>query len=191
MMEDDMIIYKDKNVQLREMMCEMKWGDLKCSRSLTTDALIVIKHVYHTLVSRHLSVLHDPQLVQYKIVELAHTFLDGTAACYSGPLVGLSDLQGRRTLRSASTARLVVSPFQLWLRLWLTVCLRNFQTLKLWDLLLNFDESNFDFETTKLWISDSPTPTIALCNWIFDFGNLKLQLRLYLWLLMSGSRTVK
>jgi len=23
MMEDDMIIYKDKNVQLREMMCEM------------------------------------------------------------------------------------------------------------------------------------------------------------------------
>jgi len=24
MMEDDMIIYKDKNVQLREMMCEMK-----------------------------------------------------------------------------------------------------------------------------------------------------------------------
>jgi len=29
MMEDDMIIYKDKNVQLREMMCEMKWGDLK------------------------------------------------------------------------------------------------------------------------------------------------------------------
>jgi len=28
MMEDDMIIYKDKNVQLREMMCEMKWRDL-------------------------------------------------------------------------------------------------------------------------------------------------------------------
>jgi len=24
MMEDDMIIYKDKNVQLREMLCEMK-----------------------------------------------------------------------------------------------------------------------------------------------------------------------
>jgi len=29
MMGDDMIIYKDKNVQLREMLCEMKWGDLK------------------------------------------------------------------------------------------------------------------------------------------------------------------
>jgi len=29
MMEDDMIIYKDKNVQLREMLWEMKWGDLK------------------------------------------------------------------------------------------------------------------------------------------------------------------
>jgi len=37
MMEDDMIIYKDKNVQLREMMCEMKWGDLKCLQTPTNQ----------------------------------------------------------------------------------------------------------------------------------------------------------
>jgi len=30
-----MIIYKDKNVQLREMMCDMKWGDLKCLQKPT------------------------------------------------------------------------------------------------------------------------------------------------------------
>jgi len=35
MMEDDMIIYKYKNVQLREMMCKMKWGDLKCLQKPT------------------------------------------------------------------------------------------------------------------------------------------------------------
>jgi len=37
MMEDDMIIYKDKNVQLGEMMCEMKWGDLKCLQKSTNQ----------------------------------------------------------------------------------------------------------------------------------------------------------
>jgi len=37
MMEDDMIIYKDKNVQLREMICEIKWGDLKCLQKPTNQ----------------------------------------------------------------------------------------------------------------------------------------------------------
>jgi len=37
MMEDDMIIYKEKNVQLREMMCEMKWGELKCLQKPTNQ----------------------------------------------------------------------------------------------------------------------------------------------------------
>jgi len=37
MMEDDMIIYKDKNVQLREMLCDMKWGDLKCLQKPTNQ----------------------------------------------------------------------------------------------------------------------------------------------------------
>jgi len=37
MMEDDMIIYNDTNVQLREMMCEMKWGDLNCLQKPTNQ----------------------------------------------------------------------------------------------------------------------------------------------------------
>jgi len=37
MMEDDMIIYKDKNVELRKMLCEMKWGDLKCLQKPTNQ----------------------------------------------------------------------------------------------------------------------------------------------------------
>jgi len=37
MTEDDMIIFKDKNVQLREMLCEMKWGDLKCLQKPTNQ----------------------------------------------------------------------------------------------------------------------------------------------------------
>jgi len=36
MMEDDVIIYKGKNVQLREMICEMKWGDLSACKSQPT-----------------------------------------------------------------------------------------------------------------------------------------------------------
>jgi len=39
MMEDDMIIYKDKNAHLREMLCEMKWGDLKCLQKSTTNQM--------------------------------------------------------------------------------------------------------------------------------------------------------
>jgi len=38
MMEDDMIIYKDKNVQLREMMTVWnEWGDLKCLQKPTNQ----------------------------------------------------------------------------------------------------------------------------------------------------------
>jgi len=36
MMEDYMIIYKDTNVQLWEMMCEMR-GDLKCLQKPTNQ----------------------------------------------------------------------------------------------------------------------------------------------------------
>jgi len=36
MMEDAMIIYKDKNVQLREMMWN-EWGDLKCLQNPTNQ----------------------------------------------------------------------------------------------------------------------------------------------------------
>jgi len=39
--------------------------------------------------------------------------LHGTAPRYLGPLVRVSDLPGRRRLRSASTDRLIVPPFKL------------------------------------------------------------------------------
>jgi len=44
---------------------------------------------------------------------LTYKVLHGTAPRYLGPLVRVSDLLGRRRLRSASTDRLVVPPFKL------------------------------------------------------------------------------
>jgi len=49
----------------------------------------------------------------FKIVVLSHNVLHGTAPRYTGPLVRVSDLTGRRCLRSASTGRLVVPSFKL------------------------------------------------------------------------------
>jgi len=51
--------------------------------------------------------------IQFKIVVLAYKVLHGTAPRYLGPLVRVSDLPGRRCLRSASTNRLVVPSFKL------------------------------------------------------------------------------
>ena len=51
--------------------------------------------------------------MQYKIAMLAYKVLHGTAPRYLNPLVRVSDLSGRRALRSASTNRLVVPPFKL------------------------------------------------------------------------------
>jgi hypothetical protein len=50
---------------------------------------------------------------RYKIAVLAYKVLHGTAPRYLGPLVRVSDLPGRRSLRSASTDRLVVPSFKL------------------------------------------------------------------------------
>ena len=57
--------------------------------------------------------LRVPERIQYKIAVLAYEVLHGTAPRYLGPLVRVSDLSGRRALRSASTNRLVVPPFKL------------------------------------------------------------------------------
>lgn len=68
-------------------------------------------HITYALVSLHW--LRVPERIQYKIAVLAYKVLQGTAPRYLGPLVRVSDLPGRRSLRSASTARLVVPPFKL------------------------------------------------------------------------------
>ena len=68
-------------------------------------------HITDALVSLHL--LRVPERIQYKIAVLTYKVLQGTAPRYLGPLVRVSDLPGRRALRSASTSRLVVPPFKL------------------------------------------------------------------------------
>ena len=68
-------------------------------------------HITDALVSLHW--LRVPKRIQYKITVLSYKVLHGTAPRYLGPLVRVSDLLGRRALRSASTNRLVVLPFKL------------------------------------------------------------------------------
>ena len=68
-------------------------------------------HITDALTSLHW--LCVPERIQYKIAVLTYKVLQGTAPRYLGPLVRVSDLPGRRNLRSASTARLVVPPFKL------------------------------------------------------------------------------
>ena len=53
--------------------------------------------------------------IQYQIAVLAYKVLHGTAPRYLGPLVRVSDLPDRHALRSASTIRLVVPPFKLFM----------------------------------------------------------------------------
>jgi len=57
--------------------------------------------------------LRVQERIQFKIVVLTYKVLHGTAPRNLGPLVRVSDLPGRRRLSSASTNRLVVSPFKL------------------------------------------------------------------------------
>jgi len=68
-------------------------------------------HITDTLASLHW--LRVPERIQFKIAVLTYKVLHGTAPCYLGPLVRVSDLPGRRRLRSANNDRLVVPPFKL------------------------------------------------------------------------------
>jgi len=56
-----------------------------------------------------------PERIQFKIAMLTDKVLHGTAPRYArnGPLLRVSDLPGRRRLRSASTDPLVMPPFKL------------------------------------------------------------------------------
>ena len=68
-------------------------------------------HITDTLVSLHW--LRVPERIQYKFAVLAYRVLHRTAPRYLGPLVRVSNVSGRRALRSASTNRQVVPPFKL------------------------------------------------------------------------------
>lgn len=68
-------------------------------------------HITDALVSLHW--LRIPERVKFKLAVLTHRVLHGTAPPYLGPLCRVADLPGRRSLRSASTDRLVVPPMHL------------------------------------------------------------------------------
>jgi len=51
--------------------------------------------------------------IENKIAVLVHKVLHGAVPCYLGPLVRVSDLSGRRYIRSASTDSLVMTSFKL------------------------------------------------------------------------------
>jgi len=57
--------------------------------------------------------LRVTERIQYKIAVLTFKVLQGTAPRYLGPLVRVSDLPGRRALRSASSSSLVVPTYRL------------------------------------------------------------------------------
>jgi len=62
-------------------------------------------HITDSLASLHW--LRVPERIQFKIAVLTYEVLHGTAPRYLGPLIRVSDLLGRRRLRSASIDRLV------------------------------------------------------------------------------------
>lgn len=68
-------------------------------------------HITDALVSLHW--LRVPERVVFKIAVLMFKVLHGIAPKYLGPVVRVADLPGRQSLRSASTNRLVVPPFNL------------------------------------------------------------------------------
>jgi len=68
-------------------------------------------HITDALISLHW--LRASQRIEYKVAVLTYKVLHGSAPRYLGPLVPVADLQGRRTLRSAGTNRLVVPSVRL------------------------------------------------------------------------------
>ena len=68
-------------------------------------------HITDALITLHW--LRVPERVKFKLAVLTHRVLHGTAPVYLGPLCRVSDIPGRRSLRSAVTDRLVVPPVRL------------------------------------------------------------------------------
>jgi len=68
-------------------------------------------HIADALVTVHR--LHVPEHVQYKIAVLTFKVLHDSVPRHLGPIVIVTDLPGRRAMRSASTSCLVVPPIKL------------------------------------------------------------------------------
>jgi len=88
--------------------------------------------IYHMRSADHITdalvILRVPQ----RIAVMTYKVLHGTAQRYLGPLALISDLPGRRTLRSANTSRLLMPPARL-----STVGSRAFTVAgpRIWNLL--------------------------------------------------------
>jgi len=83
---------------------------------LIASARIIFQLRHSDCITDALASLHwlrVPERIQFKIAVLTYKVLHETAPRYLGPLIRVSDLPGRRSLRSASTNRLVVPPFKL------------------------------------------------------------------------------
>ena len=65
-------------------------------------------HITDALMTLHW--LRIPERIQFKLAVLVHRVLHGAAPSYLGPFLRLSDLPGRRSLRSASSHHLLVPP---------------------------------------------------------------------------------
>ena len=88
-------------------------ASVRTERVGTVDTSSTSLRTHHWRACQFTLAARVPERIQYKIAVLAYKVLHGTAPRYLGPLVRVSDLPGRRALRSASTSRLVIPPFKL------------------------------------------------------------------------------
>ena len=133
-------------------------------------------HITDALVSLHW--LRVQERVVYKIAVLTFKVLHGIAPEYLGPVVRVADLPGRRTLRSASTNRLVVPPYKL-----STIGSRTFPVagLQVWNSLPEDISSAPSLATFRrrlkltFWIDHSH---ISLFKFVFYIVDLAVMINL-------------
>ena len=89
-------------------------------RRLQSVLNAAVRLIFHLRRSDHISdalicvhCLQVPEQVEFKIAVLTHKVLCGVAPRYLGPLNRVTDISGRRSLRSSGTNHLVVLPFRL------------------------------------------------------------------------------
>jgi len=115
-------------------------------------------HITDALISLHW--LRASQRIEYKVVVLTYKVLHGSAPRYLGPLVPVADLQGRRTLRSAGTSRLVVPSVRL-----STVGSRTFSVAapRIWSAETTSAQSLTSFrQHLKSWLFSQSYPDLII-----------------------------
>jgi len=116
-------------------------------------------HITDALVTLHW--LRVPLRIEYKVAVMTYKVLHGTAPRYLGPLAlvsHVSDIPGRRTLRSANTSRLLVPPVRL-----STVGSRAFTIAgpRIWNLLPEETTSAQSLSTFRQRLKDFPLHEVS------------------------------